>query len=174
MSGKEPFSSFSWGNAHSSRKLLGLTSMLCQSCNPVGGGWVHLSVKSSGWVKQISGIQLLPSRPKLAAVLQEVQPEFSTLLCPMLASHVGSGPPVPSVYSLPLTFLVSKAAMSWPHTQVTAKPQVHLSSPIKRVSLWPLYCSVGLVIHTLPLPKNHTVLHNQGWPPPFQASDNFR
>ena len=47
--------------------------------------------------------------------------KFSTLLCPLLASHVGLSPPVPSVYSLLLSFLVSKA-LHPTHALTPARP----------------------------------------------------
>ena len=145
MSGEGPFSSFLWGNVCISRKLLGLTSLFCRACTPAGGGRVHLSVKGSGWVEQISGIQFLPSRPNPAALSQEFQPEFSTLLWPQLASYVVSGPSF-SVFSASELFLVSTAAGSCLCTQACMPGSLpslgYLSAPLLKEFL---YGSYGVV-----------------------------
>ena len=81
-----------------------------------------------------------------ATLSQEVQPQFSTLLFPLLVNCVGSGPSIPSVYSLPLEFLVSKATAPHPH-EPACKPRsllslrTCLSYPLKRVSIWLPCCS---------------------------------
>ena len=50
--------------------LTALLSLLRGACNPADEGWVHWTVKGSGWVKQNSGIQLLPSRPEPATLTE--------------------------------------------------------------------------------------------------------
>ena len=60
------FSSFPCGNLLN-RELLSLVSLICRTCISTGGGRAGLSVRGSDWLQQISGIQLLPSSPKLAS-----------------------------------------------------------------------------------------------------------
>ena len=99
------------------------------------------------------------------SLLLEFWSEFSTLLCPLFASHAGLGPPIPSVYSLSLSFLVSKAAASCLWAQAcmpgSLPSLMYSSAPLLKECLYGPHAVAwfpeGPVLHTLPLSKNRSL-----------------